>query len=136
MRSEDIRLHDLDDMALTKALDAYKCTPKEILRNNEVMELLLPVIRADFKLLASHTMDEQRQPLPISIDVLNGTNDPFVTTNQAEGWQKETSAEFRLHFIDGDHFFLHSARGRVISIVGECCLDKTRGVCHEHSTRR
>ncbi|AXC11170.1 hypothetical protein ACPOL_1828 [Acidisarcina polymorpha] len=73
MRSEDIRLHELDDNALLRALDDYNGTPKESLRDNEVMELLIRVVRADSGLLANHTIDARRQSVPVPIDVLSGT---------------------------------------------------------------
>jgi medium-chain acyl-[acyl-carrier-protein] hydrolase len=84
------------------------------------MEIIPPILQADGALLASHVVDTEQQPLPVPIDVLTGVDDSRVTHAQAEGWRQETSADFRLHQIEGDHFFIHSARESVLSIVGEC----------------
>jgi amino acid adenylation domain-containing protein len=110
-------MHELSNAALLQELNG---TPIELLGNKEAMELLLPIVRADIALATNRAVDVHRKPLPVPIEVLSGTDDPHITKEQAEGWQQETSADFRLHRIEGDHFFIHTARESVLSIIGKC----------------
>ncbi len=112
------RLHELDDDALIAALKDYNGTPPAALAHRELMELLLPAIRADFALVA----DYQYQPgplLPIPITVLAGKRDKHVAPEQLPRWQEETSEACRLHWFEGDHFFIHADRQAVLDCVGD-----------------
>ncbi|MBK7539125.1 MAG: thioesterase [Myxococcales bacterium] len=91
-------------------------TPLEILDNDEMMERVLPVVRADFILVERYRAAPQAQ-LSVPLTVLRGTEDPGVSYPDAERWQLRTSAAFRLKEISGGHFFLESQRDAVLAEV-------------------
>lgn len=115
-RDEDERLHVLNDDDLIAKLSEYNGTPQELLDHKELMALLLPAIRADFKLIETHS-PERIVPLPIPIDVIIGSADSGVDAEDAVQWQNHTIAGFKLHLIEGDHFFILSAADRLASII-------------------
>lgn len=43
-------IHALPDEAFIKEIKRFKCTPNEILENQELLEIFLPMLRADFEL--------------------------------------------------------------------------------------
>lgn len=116
----DRGLRNMDDAGLLRELSAYNGTPAMVLENDELLRLMLPVIRSDFALIENYVRDALRLPLPIPIDVLHGSSDPHVTTRQALGWKLETTAGYRCHAVEGDHFFIHTAAARVTAIVDAC----------------
>jgi medium-chain acyl-[acyl-carrier-protein] hydrolase len=80
------------------------------------MELLLPLLRADFAL--HETWDfRPEEPLAIGISAFGGVADPEVTREDLEDWRGETRGRFRLRMLPGDHFFLHSERALLIEAV-------------------
>lgn len=90
---------------LIAVLRGYNRTPPEVLANAELMDMVLPAIRADF------AMAEQYAYLPapalrMPVTVLAGASDHAMSAAQAQGWAKETSAECRIRWYDGGHFFL------------------------------
>jgi medium-chain acyl-[acyl-carrier-protein] hydrolase len=96
-----------------------KGTPEEVLQHRELMELLLPVLRADFSLLNTYA-PRQRPPLPCPIAAFAGAADQEIPVDVVQSWQEHTAAAFRLRVVPGDHFFLHSAGPALIQAI---CYD-------------
>lgn len=109
-------LHELDDDALIAALGDYNGTPRTALENRELMELLLPAIRADFALVANYRY-AVGLPLAVPISVLGGRVDPYVPGESLADWRLETGAACETHWFDGDHFFIHNAASHVLDCV-------------------
>lgn len=107
------RHHELPDPALIEVLRGYRGTPEELLRHAELMELLLPAIRADFQIVADYR-HEAAPPLPLPISVLYGTEDSIDDPRCISAWLDETSAGSERVPFEGGHFFLHSAQAAVI----------------------
>ncbi len=102
-------IHHLpDDEFKTELLD-MNGTPQEILENQELMELMLPMLRADFTI--SETYKFQPGPaLQCPLASFGGEKDPDVDEEGVSGWGEHTAAAFHWHMLPGDHFFLHQSR--------------------------
>jgi surfactin synthase thioesterase subunit len=110
------RLHELDDSGLLAVLGDYNGTPRAALENRELMELLLPSIRADFSLAANYSY----QPAPlldIPLSVLTGRQDDHVEADRLHHWQEETTNACNLFCFDGDHFFVHAHQHAVVDCL-------------------
>jgi len=100
-------LHLLQDVELSQALRDYGGTPLEVLQNKELMTILMPMLRADFGLV--HDYAYHPQPLlDMPLTVFGGLRDPYGDIHAIHGWTDETTAASRIHWFDGDHFFLYS----------------------------
>lgn len=97
-------LAGLPTPALVAALARLGGTPPEALAHPELLELVLPMIRADFHASESYRF-EPCAPLPISITAFAGRDDPDVEIARVADWQAHTQASFALHVVPGDHFF-------------------------------
>ncbi|GAA0279975.1 alpha/beta fold hydrolase [Streptomyces polychromogenes] len=109
-------LHALPDTELIEALVELGGTSEEILRHEELMNLMIPVIRADLTLLARHHEDAAASPSgPLSCPVLalGGTEDRLAAPQWIDGWRATTTGGFRSRIFEGDHFFLHERRAEV-----------------------
>lgn len=115
-RSDSRNLHLLDDADLIAELRKYDGTPSEVLSNHELMELVLPAIRADFRIVETYA-PLQRPPLAIPMSVLAGRDDRHSCASQYEAWFKETTRPMSLEWFDGGHFFIHSASKRVLDHI-------------------
>jgi medium-chain acyl-[acyl-carrier-protein] hydrolase len=103
-------------------------TPREVVEHHELMEMLLPALRADFTLCDTYTYVPDA-PLECPIAALSGTDDALANPEQMEPWHDQTSAAFRLHAFSGGHFFLNTLQQSVIKTVTEE-LAKTDSVKH------
>ncbi|MGA5453257.1 thioesterase II family protein [Streptomyces umbrinus] len=71
-RRREPLLHNASDTELKTRLLALNGTPREILGNDELMELILPVLRADFAILETYEYHEE-PPLDVPITVFGAT---------------------------------------------------------------
>jgi medium-chain acyl-[acyl-carrier-protein] hydrolase len=111
------RLHELPDDELpddelVDALRAYNGTPPELLDDREMMQLLMPGLRADFELDECYRYRPQ-PPLGLPVHLLLGEHDPHVDPQRAAGWARESTRPLRRHTYDGDHFFVQSHRDAI-----------------------
>lgn len=115
-RSGGPRYDLMTDTQLLARLRDYAGTPPEVLANQELMELLLLAIRADFTLLQRYRY-RPRPRLDVPLTVLAGRDDTHVDAALLEDWQQETTGDCRLHGFEGGHFFLAQAQDEVLDLV-------------------
>ncbi|THB81880.1 thioesterase, partial [Pantoea allii] len=97
-------IRNLTDQALIDILRNYDGTPPEILENQELMQLLLPAIRADFTLV-DHYKYVPRNPLNLSLTAVSGSNDKLINPLTITAWEDEISQSFTHKWLDGGHFY-------------------------------
>ena len=91
-------------------------TPKEFFSNPELMEIFLPVLRNDFRLSEESPVHTNPNPLACDISVFVGT-DEGLTEKECTDWEMHTIGTCNLHYIEGDHFFLHPKQEEVIQHI-------------------
>ena len=111
-------IHALSDEEFKEELRRMNGTPQEILENRELMELVLPTLRADFKLCESY-VHKPRPPLSCPITAFAGVDDADHPASAMSGWGSHTTGEFKLMTLPGDHFFIHTAGGQLLQAVYE-----------------
>jgi medium-chain acyl-[acyl-carrier-protein] hydrolase len=109
-------VHRLPDPALKARLRELGGTPVPVLECPELMNLLLPVLRADLTAFETHA-HEPGPPLPVRMTVLGGARDRLVDEEALEGWRRHTCERFAVRVFPGDHFFLHSDEEAVVATV-------------------
>ena len=77
--------------------------PPELLADRDALDLFLPALRADLRLLEPFQPPRAR-PLDVPITVLRATGDD-ITDGDAAAWSDTTSAACRVHTLPGSHFF-------------------------------
>ena len=76
----------LDDAALIREMASMGGTPAEVWSHPELVELLLPILRADFR--ACETWRPTLgSPLDIPVHVLSGLDDDHVVVDKLDDWQ-------------------------------------------------
>lgn len=111
-------IHQLPDDAFIRELHRLQGTPEKVLRNQELMQLLMPALRADFALIERYEYANQ-SPLDCPIYAFGGREDVDVSEAALSGWRRETRSMFQTKFFPGDHFFLHSARPALLGAIRE-----------------
>jgi medium-chain acyl-[acyl-carrier-protein] hydrolase len=93
-------------------------TPWAVLRDPEVMGLLLPSLRADFEALATHEYN-LTQPLDVALTVLHGRKDASLTLAEVKPWSHVAARGCVIHEVDAGHFFVDTHRTWVFERVTE-----------------
>ena len=110
--------HLLPDDALIEQLRTYNGTPAEVLENRELMELILPMVRADFELVDQYSgYYRAAPPITLPIIALTGRQDPYCEPHRTTCWLDHSTVGGRVHQFDGDHFFIDSSRDAVLACV-------------------
>ena len=106
-------IHALPEPEFIAELRRFNGTPKEVLENPELLELLIPILRADFGLNETYSYVPE-PPLTCPITAYGGLQDMSTNRHCLEAWREETLGAFNLMMFPGDHFYLHSPRGPFI----------------------
>lgn len=109
-------LHTLPDQDFLASVRAMNGTPAELLEHSELMEMMLPVIRADFQLLETW-QHEAAAPLDLPISVFGGLADDGVPLENLDAWAAYTTGKMKRHMFPGDHFFLHQQYPAILNII-------------------
>lgn len=112
------RMGDLSDADLFEALSAYGGLPPEVREDAELVELIMPALRADVCLHEGYRYVEE-PPLDCDIAALAGRLDADATSSDLGRWREQTDASFALHLFDGGHFFLHAECPAIVSLIVE-----------------
>jgi medium-chain acyl-[acyl-carrier-protein] hydrolase len=112
------RTFDLPEPEFIEELRQLNGTPREVLEHPELMELMLPVLRADFELVQTYRYTDA-PPLECPVTALGGEQDSLVPREDLEAWRALTSADFDLRMVPGDHFFLQTSQQAVLRVVSE-----------------
>lgn len=92
------------DEELIQRLRELGGTSEEALANDDLMNLMLPILRADFLLCGSFVYGA-REPLAVPIHVFGGKQDS-VRVDELLDWQQESGTAFSLDMFEGHHFYL------------------------------
>jgi surfactin synthase thioesterase subunit len=102
-------LHQLAENEFIDGIRAYGNTSEKVLSNALLMELLLPMLRADFALHETYHYKKE-PPLSCPITVFKGDQDNFAKARDMSAWQQETNSYYEEIEYRGGHFFLNDYR--------------------------
>lgn len=118
--SSDRPIHNVPDPELIEELRRLNGTPQEVLDHPELMELMLPIIRADMAVCETYAYKPE-PPLDSAISAFGGLQDLGVPRAGVRAWESQTTSSFAMWMFEGDHFFLHQAQPQMLRIISESC---------------
>jgi medium-chain acyl-[acyl-carrier-protein] hydrolase len=113
---EDRLVYKLPKVEFLKHLRRLNGMPAESFENDELIELLLPTLRADFELTGTYEY-HPGAPLNLPIVAFAGTEDHEVPSALMAEWGLYTTDTFQMHSIPGDHFFVNHSSNQVRHIL-------------------
>jgi medium-chain acyl-[acyl-carrier-protein] hydrolase len=103
-----------DGEFLNELTRRYDGIPQEFLVNEDLMEVFLPILRADISVVESFLFHEV-EPLDCPITVFAGMNDGSVSWDQLLAWERHTRKHFSVRLLPGGHFYPHGPMLNFIS---------------------
>ncbi len=121
------QIHEKPTSEFLQELRQLNGTSAEVLEDRELIELMLPVLRADFKAAESYRHIEE-PPLQCPIVAYGGTTDSMVSERELADWRTHTNGDFAQKMFEGDHFYIHARRDELIAQLGldlqRACIDR------------
>ncbi|HEX2691983.1 MAG TPA: alpha/beta fold hydrolase [Kofleriaceae bacterium] len=91
-------------------------TRDEVLVDDDLMRLMLPLLRADLTMCETYRYVAAEQ-LDCPISAFGGTLDAYVRRADLLAWSAETHGAFQARMFPGGHFFLDDVKPRLLQAI-------------------
>jgi medium-chain acyl-[acyl-carrier-protein] hydrolase len=108
-------LHALPMREFTARLREFDGTPSEVFETPELLDLLVPVLRADFQVCETYTC-ARGQPLEIPLTIYGGLEDKEAPQSYLDAWAAHSTRSLKTYSFPGGHFFLRSHSGSFLKV--------------------
>jgi medium-chain acyl-[acyl-carrier-protein] hydrolase len=108
--------HALPEPDLVAVLRHYSGRAEELLANRDLLQLFLPVLRADLA-VAETPRPEPPDPLPVPLAAVGGLADADNPWHRLDAWRSHTQGPFRLWMLPGGHFYLEPGRRDLLRLL-------------------
>jgi len=114
----DRPIHALPEGEFLAELRRLNGIPGKVLEEVELMEIMLPVLRADFAVYETYVYSTE-PPLNCPISTFGGLQDHRVSRGDLEAWRDQTSVSFSLRMFPGDHFFWNTTQPLLLQALSK-----------------
>lgn len=114
----DAPIHTLRAKEFLAEVRRLNGIPMELLEHEELMEIILPILRADFALYETYSYSAEPL-LNCPISTFGGLQDRKVSRSDLEAWRDETTEFCSLRMLTGDHFFLNTAQPLLLQMISQ-----------------
>lgn len=120
---EKDKTYDLPNEEFKQKVSELGGTPREVLENDELLSVFLPILRADFKINETYEYVERQDKIDCDITVLSGKKDD-IKLNEIVEWRKHTAGKCNIYMLEGDHFFINTHSDDVIKIINNTLAEE------------
>jgi medium-chain acyl-[acyl-carrier-protein] hydrolase len=96
-------------------------TASEIMDYPELLDLMLPMIRNDFRIAEEYRCQDRDAVLGCDITILLG-DDEDVLPEEADAWRVHTEKRCDIHLFTGGHFFIQSQIAAIAGLINQTLL--------------
>ncbi|MDO0923997.1 alpha/beta fold hydrolase [Streptomyces sp. TG1A-8] len=114
-------VHLRTDEGILAELRALSGTNEQLLQDDEMVQMIMPAIRADYRAIESYRGSEG-DVVRCPVTVLVGTEDPQVTPDEARLWSSHTTGPFDYREFSGGHFYLADHQKEINALLTERLL--------------
>jgi len=108
------RFRDRSDQALVQSIAEIGGTPPEVLERPELLDLVLPALRADLTIVEEFYDTALPVPVPCPVTVFGGETDHLAEPEWLPGWRAAAAGPFTVKVFPGGHFYLHDHPAEVL----------------------
>jgi len=116
------KMSELPDHELIASLRQIGGTPEAVLTNGELLDLILPAVRADFAIQESYIY-RPSPPLANPIHAICGERDQSTGPSVAAEWKIYTTSWFEISSFPSDHFFIWQHQESIMRMICRKALE-------------
>ncbi|UXI00912.1 thioesterase II family protein [Photobacterium sp. TY1-4] len=117
--------HLLPEDEFINEIKRLNATPEEVLQNKALLNLCIQILRADFE-IADHQSPIPKLKHSTRCTLFFGLLDQEVDMDDIEEWQKHFSDKVNVKLFNGEHFFIHSHKEKVINEINKIFIQEER----------
>ncbi|CAO5236316.1 thioesterase II family protein [Frankia sp. AgKG'84/4] len=111
-------VHQGTDADILRALRELAGTDPRILGDEEIQQMILPVVRGDYRAVERHR-HVPGPPLTCPVVAFGGDDDPHASVADLRAWADHTTGAFEAHVFSGGHFYLVDELDGVTAAIAE-----------------
>jgi len=111
-------IHHLADEEFINAIKRLEGTPERVIQNEELMNILLPCLRADIEIYETYSYEPEEQ-LSGPRTIFGGRQDKIIGAAELSAWREQSLGHCRIETFSGNHFFLQSSREQLLRVVAD-----------------
>jgi medium-chain acyl-[acyl-carrier-protein] hydrolase len=116
--NRDPPVHGLPEREFLVELHRLNGTPRGVVEDEELRQIMLPLLRADFAVYETYGYSTE-PPLNCPISAFGGLQDHRVSRGDLEAWRDQTNVSFSLRMFPGDHFFLNTTQPALLRLLSQ-----------------
>jgi surfactin synthase thioesterase subunit len=120
--SKQTNYHKLPDEEFINSLKRLGGIDSTFTSNKELMDLFLPIIKSDYKMVEEYVYKEKKGAINCNITILNGKRDSITNDVDMKKWCDCTNKNCKMYEFDSDHFFINSHMDDVLQIIQKTLL--------------
>jgi medium-chain acyl-[acyl-carrier-protein] hydrolase len=116
LSNADPPISHLPQQEFIEELRRLKGTAEEVLQNAELLQLLMPLLRADFACCETYSYVHEKV-ITCPLSAFGGLDDTGVAREALMAWREQTSGPFKVRFFPGNHFFLQKEQASLLQAL-------------------
>jgi medium-chain acyl-[acyl-carrier-protein] hydrolase len=115
---ENKMIHLLPDDLFIQEIARIGGTPKEFFEQKQLLDMFIPILKADYKMIETHPFVPKAEKLDVEIAVLGGTEDEDVKVEDLGKWGDLVKRNCSVYVFEGGHFFIFDKYPDIIDLIG------------------
>jgi|GEM_PF-156374 Predicted thioesterase involved in non-ribosomal peptide biosynthesis len=112
-------ISDMDDMDFFEEISRYGGTPVEFFQHKELLDIFLPILKSDYKLVEKYVFHPRQEKIPGNMTFFYSTEDEGVAQYKIKEWQQYIAGDLTIHEFEGGHFFIHNHYPKMLALMME-----------------
>ncbi|GAB6988511.1 thioesterase II family protein [Paenibacillus pini] len=118
----------LPESEMVELLLRYGGVSREFMEDPQLLELIMPMVRADFRITEEYVYQDKNIKLGCGVSVFTGRNDVDIPISDMYGWRDLSAQSCQVYEFAGNHFFIHEYAQEVVTAIHKILL-KNMMVC-------
>lgn len=111
-------IHDLPDKEFIKEILDMGGTPLKVFQDKELMDIFLPIIRADYKIVEEYKYNKIQGKILCPMTIFNGKEDK-IDIEHIEKWREYAGNGIDIINFEGGHFFIYEKIKEITKIIND-----------------
>lgn len=110
--------YTLDDNNFLDQLKELGGLDEEVIKNPEILELFLPIIKNDFRIVETYMPNEIKK-ITCAVHCFYGQHDQYVEPEYQDKWGNTTTGHFHLYELPTNHFFIKEYEDYFVKTIAD-----------------